>query len=72
MMLKLTQFTRTPASRFMVCPRCGYQMFWTKRFNWQCGPACDGAYRRHQMQDSPQIPNPCSLDEPCLLVKSMS
>ena len=44
MMLKLTQFAQTPATRSMVCPRCGYQMFWTKRFNWQCGPGCDGAY----------------------------
>ena len=44
MMLKLTQFSQTSATRSMVCPRCGYQMFWTKRLNWQCGPACDGAY----------------------------
>jgi hypothetical protein len=44
MMLKFTQFAQTSATRSMVCLRCGYQMFWTKRFNWQCGPGCDGAH----------------------------
>ena len=44
MMLKLTQFAQTPATRSMVCSRCGYRMFQTKRFNWLCGPGCDGAH----------------------------
>ena len=44
MMLKFTQFAQMPAARSIVCPRCGYEMFWTKRFNWQCGPACNGAH----------------------------
>ncbi len=44
MMLQLTQFAQSPATRSVVCPRCGYQMFWTEHFNWKCGPGCDGAY----------------------------
>jgi hypothetical protein len=63
MMLKLTQFAQTPATRSMVCSRCGYQMFWTKRFNWQCGPACDGAEQWHQNNDLAHMPQAYSLEK---------
>ncbi len=47
MNLKLTQFSKKPATRSTVCSRCGYRMFQTKRFKWLCGPGCDGAEQMH-------------------------
>jgi len=72
MMLKLTQFAQTPATRSMVCPRCGYQMFWTKRFNWQCGPACDGAQQSHQLKNAPQMPQAYFVNKESLADQSMN
>ena len=69
MALKFTQFSKTPATRSMVCPRCGYRMFQTKRFNWVCGPGCDGAQQWHQLKISPQMPKAYSLEKEDLLDK---
>lgn len=68
MELKLTQFSQTPTIRSTVCQRCGYRMFQTKRFNWVCGPGCDGAEQSHQLSEvdhrpltnSPVFENPLS------------
>ncbi len=70
MLLKLTQFSQTPATRSTVCPRCGYRMFQTKRRIWVCGPGCDGAQQSHQLKNSPQMPQAYSLEKEDLLDQS--
>jgi hypothetical protein len=72
MPLKLTQFSQTPATRSTVCPRCGYRMFHTKRFNWVCGPGCDGAEQSHQLKNAPQMPQSYSPGKESLADQSMN
>ena len=67
MKLKLTQFSYGPAVRSTECPRCGYLMFQTKRFNWVCGPCCDGAQQWHDLKHSLQMPKDYSLKKEGLL-----
>ena len=70
MQLKLTQFSQTPATRSMVCARCGYRMFQTKRFIWMCGPGCDGAEQSHQLKNAPQMPQAYSVEKESLADQS--
>jgi lipopolysaccharide biosynthesis regulator YciM len=51
MELQFTQLSKTPATCSIVCTRCGYRMFQTKRLIWVCGPGCDGAQQWHSMKE---------------------
>ena len=70
MMFKLTQFSKTPAARSIVCVRCGYRMFQARGLNWLCGPGCDGAQRWHYMKDVPEKQDKIFQGEGHRLVKS--
>ena len=72
MKLKFTQFSQTPIARSTVCTRCGYRMFQTKRFNWICGPGCNGAEQRHQLKNSPQMPQAYSREKDGLADQSLN
>lgn len=72
MELKFTQFSQMPATRSTVCARCGYRMFQTKRFNWVCGPGCDGAEQWHHLKHALQMPQAYSLEKEGLTDQSLN
>jgi hypothetical protein len=47
-------------------------MFHTKRFNWVCGPGCDGAEQSHQLKNAPQMPQSYSPGKESLADQSMN